>query len=49
MGLVYNIYLSSPHRVYGCRQCKTHLGTHEDIISRVCSLYPPVLRKIFVD
>lgn len=37
MGLQYNTYLTSPSRVYGCRKCKTHLSTQEDILSRVCS------------
>lgn len=35
MGLQYNVYLSSNHRIYGCKACKTHLSTHEDILSRV--------------
>ncbi len=34
MGLQYNIYLNS-HKVYGCKNCKTHLANHDDIISRV--------------
>lgn len=34
MGLSYNTYLDCP-RIYGCKQCKTHLANHEDIISRV--------------
>lgn len=33
MGLTYNIYLDSP-RIYGCKKCKTHLSSHDDIISR---------------
>ena len=38
MGLAYNIYLNS-HRIYGCKNCKTHLSNHDDIISRVSCLY----------
>ena len=38
MGLIYNVYLTSNHRIYGCRECKTHLSTQEDIVSRVSSL-----------
>lgn len=34
MGLTYNVYLNS-HRIYGCKNCKTHLSNHDDIISRV--------------
>ncbi|KAL9052676.1 MAG: hypothetical protein Q9162_005235 [Coniocarpon cinnabarinum] len=34
MGLTYNEYLQSESRVYGCRECKTHLARHEDIVSR---------------
>lgn len=34
MGLAYNVYLNSG-KIYGCRNCKTHLANHEDIISRV--------------
>ncbi|CCC05899.1 hypothetical protein SMACR_00114 [Sordaria macrospora] len=33
MGLAYNVYLNSG-KIYGCRNCKTHLANHEDIISR---------------
>lgn len=44
MGLTYNVYLSSAHRVYGCRECKTHLATHEDILSRVEWLPPDGLQ-----
>ncbi|EOD51671.1 putative yippee zinc-binding protein moh1 protein [Neofusicoccum parvum UCRNP2] len=33
MGLTYNVYLNS-HRIYGCKNCKTHLSNHDDIISR---------------
>jgi hypothetical protein len=35
MGLAYNIYLDS-NKIYGCKNCKTHLANHDDIISRVC-------------
>lgn len=38
MGLSYNIYLNSS-RIYGCKNCKTHLSNHDDILSRV-SLQP---------
>ena len=34
MGLSYNTYLTS-NKIYGCKGCKTHLSTHEEIISRV--------------
>ena len=37
MGLAYNVYLNSG-KIYGCRNCKTHLANHEDIISRVSRL-----------
>lgn len=33
MGLAYNIYLDS-NKIYGCKNCKTHLANHDDIISR---------------
>ncbi|KAH0607065.1 uncharacterized protein H6S33_003053 [Morchella sextelata] len=33
MGLAYNVYLNSS-RIYGCKDCKTHLSNHDDIISR---------------
>ncbi|KAI9756073.1 MAG: hypothetical protein M1815_004185 [Lichina confinis] len=33
MGLTYNVYLNSS-RIYGCKNCKTHLADHDDIISR---------------
>jgi len=33
MGLTYNIYLNSS-RIYGCKNCKTHLSNHDDILSR---------------
>jgi hypothetical protein len=36
MGLTYNIYLNSTSsRIYGCKNCKTHLSNHDDILSRV--------------
>lgn len=42
MGLTYNVYLNS-HRIYGCKNCKTHLSNHDDIISRVStSALPPL-------
>lgn len=34
MGLRYNDYLSG-NKIYGCKNCKTHLANHDDIISRV--------------
>ncbi|KAI9795184.1 MAG: hypothetical protein M1816_000206 [Peltula sp. TS41687] len=33
MGLAYNVYLNS-NRIYGCKNCKTHLSNHDDILSR---------------
>lgn len=33
MGLAYNTYLNGGF-VYGCKNCKAHLGNHDDIISR---------------
>ncbi|KAI6091960.1 yippee [Hypoxylon rubiginosum] len=33
MGLAYNTYLNS-NKIYGCKNCKTHLANHEEIISR---------------
>jgi len=33
MGLRYNTYIDDA-RVYGCRNCKTHLSKHDDILSR---------------
>ncbi|GAB7358202.1 hypothetical protein MBLNU230_g0355t1 [Neophaeotheca triangularis] len=33
MGLAYNVYLNTK-RIYGCKNCKTHLADHEEIISR---------------
>ncbi|KAF2484237.1 Yippee/Mis18 [Neohortaea acidophila] len=33
MGLIYNVYLTSP-KIYGCKTCKTHLADHDEIISR---------------
>lgn len=41
MGLTYNVYLNS-HRIYGCKNCKTHLSNHDDIISRVSITRRPV-------
>ena len=34
MGLSYNVYLNAS-RIYGCKNCKTHLSNHDDILSRV--------------
>lgn len=39
MGLVYNTYLNSD-KIFGCKHCKTHLASHDAIISRVSSLHP---------
>ncbi|KAF2162315.1 hypothetical protein M409DRAFT_27319 [Zasmidium cellare ATCC 36951] len=33
MGLIYNIYLDAK-KIYGCKNCKTHLADHDEIISR---------------
>jgi len=33
MGLAYNVYLNAT-RIYGCKNCRTHLSTHDDLISR---------------
>ncbi|KAI9855720.1 MAG: hypothetical protein M1824_005879 [Vezdaea acicularis] len=33
MGLIFNTYLTA-RRVYGCKNCKTHLSNHDEIISR---------------
>lgn len=38
MGLAYNVYLNS-NKIFGCKQCKTHLADYNDIISRVSSYY----------
>lgn len=42
MGLSYNVYLNSD-KIFGCKNCKTHLASHDSIISRVCfpSPYSP--------
>lgn len=45
MGLCYNVYLNA-QRIYGCKNCKTHLADHNEIISRV-SLAPPFLAPPF--
>ena len=37
MGLAYNVYLNAD-RIFGCKNCKTHLASHDAIISRVSSL-----------
>ncbi|KAI1816016.1 yippee [Poronia punctata] len=34
MGLAYNTYLDSISKIYGCRNCKTHLAIHEEILSQ---------------
>lgn len=39
MGLTYNVYLDAK-RIYGCKNCKTHLADHDEIISRVSSHVP---------
>ena len=36
MGLAYNVYLNAK-KIYGCKNCKTHLADHDEIISRVSS------------
>lgn len=41
MGLAYNVYLTS-NKIFGCKQCKTHLADYNDIISRVS--YMPFFR-----
>ncbi|MCJ1387683.1 hypothetical protein MMC18_000526 [Xylographa bjoerkii] len=33
MGLAYNVYLNAD-RIFGCKSCKTHLASHDAIISR---------------
>ncbi|KAI4205306.1 MAG: hypothetical protein LQ346_001454 [Caloplaca aetnensis] len=33
MGLSYNVYLNSD-KIFGCKNCKTHLASHDTIISR---------------
>ncbi|KAI4147430.1 MAG: hypothetical protein L6R39_003114 [Caloplaca ligustica] len=33
MGLSYNVYLNSD-KIFGCKNCKTHLASHDSIISR---------------
>ena len=38
MGLAYNVYLNA-ERIFGCKNCKTHLATHDSIISRVSTPY----------
>lgn len=37
MGLAYNVYLTS-NKIFGCKQCKTHLADYDDIISRVSAI-----------
>jgi len=44
MGLVYNTYLNAD-KIFGCKHCKTHLASHDAIISRVrppLSPHPPI-------
>lgn len=38
MGLMYNVYLNA-NKVFGCKQCKTHLADYNDIVSRVRYVY----------
>ena len=40
MGLKYNVYLDSS-KIFGCKNCKTHLANYDDVISRVGP--PPAL------
>ena len=44
MGLAYNVYLNAD-RIFGCKSCKTHLATHDSIISRVSVSKVPCLPK----
>ena len=44
MGLVYNTYLNSD-KIFGCKHCKTHLASHDAIISRVRSPLPPLFSE----
>lgn len=49
MGLAYNVYLTS-NKIFGCKQCKTHLADYDDIISRVGALPPyPTKQKTCTD
>ena len=48
MGLIYNVYLTSNHRIYGCRECKTHLATQEDVVSRVSNSLSSTLPNILL-
>lgn len=41
MGLAYNVYLNGS-KIFGCKQCKTHLADYNDIISRVSMLPSPL-------
>jgi len=43
MGLAYNVYLNAK-RIYGCKNCKTHLADHDEIISRVSHTNTDALR-----
>ena len=47
MGLTYNVYLDAK-RVYGCKNCKTHLADHDEIISRVCLLLSCTMRELLL-
>lgn len=47
MGLAYNVYLNAK-RIYGCKNCKTHLADHDEIISRV-SLKTDVPLTLYAD
>lgn len=40
MGLTYNTYLNS-NKIFGCKNCKTHLADFDDIISRVSAFLLP--------
>lgn len=33
MGLAYNVYLNA-NKIFGCKNCKTHLADFDEIISR---------------
>lgn len=46
MGLSYNVYLNSD-KIFGCKNCKTHLASHDSIISRVCFLIPFAFSSVF--
>jgi hypothetical protein len=46
MGLVYNTYLNSD-KIFGCKHCKTHLASHDAIISRVSKPPPSIILPTF--